>query len=163
VRRPLIYIPFIVGVLWLAGSAAALPPTPPSTAQSTSALAHLTIAAAGPSTGYSRARFGGWETVSGTCDTRETVIRRDGRHVITDAACHATAGTWTSFYDGQVINASSKLDIDHIVPLENAWISGARAWTGAQRHTFANDLKDDQLIAVSASANRSKGDRSPDE
>jgi uncharacterized protein DUF1524 len=56
-----------------------------------------------------------------------------------------------------------RLLIDHIVPLANAWISGARAWTAAQRDAFANDRRDPQLIAVSFSSNRSKGDRSADE
>ena len=83
--------------------------------------------------------------------------------VKTDSACEPTSGTWTSFYDGKPFHDPGKLDIDHVVPLENAWISGARSWTAAERERFANDLTDPQLIAVSASANRSKGDRSPDQ
>jgi hypothetical protein len=53
--------------------------------------------------------------------------------------------------------------IDHVVPLAEAWRSGAAAWNADQRERFANDLVDPQLIAVSASSNRSKGDQDPAE
>jgi cell division septation protein DedD len=47
-----------------------------------------------------------------------------------------------------------------MVPLAEAWRSGAWAWTSKQRQDFANDLTDSRvLIAVTASANRSKGDQ----
>ncbi|WP_028057846.1 HNH endonuclease family protein [Candidatus Solirubrobacter pratensis] len=148
----------------LAGSSAwAAPPAPPSAGRSVVALARLRVAAPGPRSGYTRAKFGGWDSVGDRCDTREEVLRRDGSHVMTDAQCHPIAGRWRSYYDGTIIRSSSKLDIDHVVPLANAWISGARTWTAARRDAFANDLDDPQLIAVSASSNRSKGDRSPDE
>ena len=56
----------------------------------------------------------------------------------------------------------SDLDIDHMVPLKEAWDSGAWNWTAAQRQTFANDLSDPRaLIAVTAGQNRSKSDRDP--
>jgi hypothetical protein len=48
-----------------------------------------------------------------------------------------------------------------MVPLANAWRSGAASWTTDQRSDFANDLDDPQLIAVSATSNRSKGDQDP--
>jgi hypothetical protein len=51
-----------------------------------------------------------------------------------------------------------------MVSLAEAWDSGARAWTAATRQRFANDLGDSRaLVAVTASANRSKGDRDPAE
>jgi hypothetical protein len=141
----------------------ASPPTAPSAKLSTQALARLTVAAPGSRSGYSRAKFGGWNAVADRCDTREVVLRRDGSQVITDDECHATSGRWRSYYDGIIIRSSSGLDIDHVVPLANAWISGARGWTAEQRDAFANDLTDPQLIAVSAGSNRSKGDSGPDE
>ena len=56
------------------------------------------------------------------------------------------------------------MDIDHLVPLKEAHQSGAYAWDQAKRKAFANELKDSEhLIAVAASANRSKGAKDPAE
>jgi 5-methylcytosine-specific restriction endonuclease McrA len=78
--------------------------------------------------------------------------------------CTVATGKWVDAYTGAVFTAASALDIDHVVPLENAWQSGASTWTPAQRLAYANNLdQPEALVAVSASANRSKGDRSPDE
>jgi Protein of unknown function (DUF1524) len=74
----------------------------------------------------------------------------------------AGSGTWRSFYDGLTFTTSSRVDIDHVVPLANAWRSGAKRWRDGRRRAFANDLEDSQLIAVSASSNRSKGDQGPE-
>jgi hypothetical protein len=94
---------------------------------------------------------------------RERVVLRDGRDVHIDDECESVSGSWRSFCDGDVIRDASELDIDHIVPLAQVWRSGARARTPERRKQFANDLVDPQLIAVSASSNRSKGDNGPDE
>ncbi|MCO1575144.1 HNH endonuclease family protein [Crossiella sp. SN42] len=53
------------------------------------------------------------------------------------------------------------MDIDHMVPLAVGWRSGTWAWDNARRRAFANDLASPQLIAVSASSNRSKGNQDP--
>ncbi len=55
------------------------------------------------------------------------------------------------------------MDIDHVVPLSEAWKSGANSWTTAQRQAFANDLTHSQLIAVTDNVNQSKGDQDPAE
>ena len=143
------------------GAANAALPTLPSVATSQQSLNALTVAAEGPMTGYSRSEFPTWITISGACDTRETVLKRDGKNVVTDSACKATSGSWTSAYDGVTITDSSKLDIDHMVPLAEAWRSGAAGWSVDDRKKFANDLTRPQLLAVSASSNRSKGDQDP--
>ncbi|OKJ03334.1 HNH endonuclease family protein [Kitasatospora sp. CB01950] len=145
-----------------AGNAEAALPTPISAATARSYLGLLTVKAE-DRTGYNRDLFPTWITISGTCNTRETVLKRDGSNVVTDASCAATSGTWVSPYDGVTITAASGLDIDHIVPLAEAWDSGASAWTTAQRQAFANDVTRPQLLAVSASTNRSKGDKDPAE
>jgi hypothetical protein len=65
-------------------------------------------------------------------------------------------------YDGVTTTNPSKFDIDHVVPLGEAWVSGARKWTTAKRTTYANDLGYAwSLDAVTAHSNRSKGDRDP--
>ncbi len=127
----------------------------------TAALQALTIAPEGKMAGYSRDRFPHWSSQGDNCDTRETVLQRQGTDVRTDKDCKATAGTWTSPYDGATITDAGKLDIDHTVPLAEAWRSGADKWTDEQRQKFANDLDGSQLLAVSATTNRAKGDQDP--
>ncbi|MGB3444699.1 MAG: HNH endonuclease family protein [Actinophytocola sp.] len=141
--------------------AAATPPGIPSEATARSELAALRVAADGSSSGYSRDMFPHWNTVSGTCNTRETVLKRDGTSVVTDSACAATSGRWYSPYDGVTWSASSDVDIDHVIPLANAWRTGASGWTQTRRTQFANDLTNPQLIAVTDNVNSSKGDQSP--
>ncbi|MEV5983873.1 HNH endonuclease family protein [Streptomyces sp. NPDC052051] len=150
-----------VGVLNGPTASAALP-TPIAASTARTYLSSLTVAAENR-TGYDRSLFPHWITISGTCDTRETVLKRDGSNVVTDSACASISGSWYSEYDGTTVTSSSSLDIDHLVPLAEAWDSGASAWTTAQRQAFANDLTRPQLIAVSASSNRSKGDKDPAE
>ncbi|MGW7310137.1 HNH endonuclease family protein [Streptomyces sp. NPDC054835] len=138
-------------------------PGVPTAAQARARLARLKVAPQGSMTGYSRDRFPHWAEQGDDCNTRETVLARDGRDVRRDAECRAVSGTWTSVYDGRTFTKASGLDIDHTVPLANAWRSGADAWTQEKRKAFANDLTRPQLIAVSAVSNRSKGDQGPDE
>ena len=97
------------------------PPHGPSKSAATTQLAGLTVAAQGPQTGYSRDLFPHWITQSGACNTRETVLKRDGTNVVTDSACASTSGSWFSPYDGATWTAASDVDIDHMVPLSNAW------------------------------------------
>jgi hypothetical protein len=139
----------------------AYPPTPPSASTSQQYLNGLTVRTEGSTDGYSRDLFPHWHTVSGTCNTRETVLKRDGTNVVTNSACESTSGDWYSVYEGVWVDDDSDIDIDHIVPLAEAWRSGANTWTTSRREAFANDLTRAQLIAVSASSNRSKGDQDP--
>ncbi|ONI85605.1 HNH endonuclease [Saccharothrix sp. ALI-22-I] len=122
-------------------------------------LAALTVAPEGKMTGYSRDRFPHWSSQGNSCDTREIVLQRQGADVKTDGQCKAISGTWTSAYDGVVVTDAGDLDIDHMVALAEAWRSGADKWTDEQREKLANDLGGLQLIAVTASSNRSKGDQ----
>ena len=123
-------------------------------------LKKLVVGKAGSMKGYSREKFPHWRSAGANCDVRDSVLKRDGDKV-KFSGCNVVAGTWKSIYDGQVLNSPTKVDIDHVVPLANAWRSGAAAWTTDQRGDFANDLDDPQLVAVSASSNRSKGDQDP--
>ncbi|MFI5762294.1 HNH endonuclease family protein [Streptomyces sp. NPDC051563] len=125
-------------------------------------LASLKVAPPGTMSGYSRDKFTHWAEQGDKCDTREVVLQRDGAKVTRDAQCKAVSGTWKSLYDEVVVTEASKMDIDHMVPLAEGWRSGAAGWDAAKRKAFANDLTHPQLLAVSASSNRSKGDQSPD-
>ncbi|MFG3054223.1 HNH endonuclease family protein [Kitasatospora sp. NPDC048239] len=144
-----------------AGSAQAALPTPVSAATARTYLASISVAAESHDSTYDRALFPHWITIAGTCDTRETVLKRDGSGVVTASNCSATSGNWVSAYDNVTTTSASSFDIDHLVPLAEAWRSGAWAWSTDQRKALANDLTRPQLIAVSASSNRSKGDQDP--
>ncbi|MFE2939941.1 HNH endonuclease [Streptomyces sp. NPDC059255] len=125
-------------------------------------LAGLNVEAPHPMNGYSRTKFPHWATQYGPCDTREVVLQRDSQDVGRDDQCRAVSGTWYSEYDGKTLTASGQADIDHMVPLAAGWRAGADLWDTARRKAFANDLEHSQLLAVSASSNRSKGDQTPD-
>ena len=79
-----------------------------------------------------------------------------------EARCAPTGGERYSPYDDRYLNGARGLDIDHLVPLAEAWDSGAYAWSAAEREAYANDLGDTRAqIAVSAASNRSKADQDP--
>jgi hypothetical protein len=123
-------------------------------------LGQLTVANAGSMRGYSRERFPHWRDTGKNCDVRDTVLERDGTNIKL-SGCNVVGGRWSSVYDKGVFTSPSDVDIDHMVPLANAWRSGADKWEDTKRGDFANDLTRPQLIAVSASSNRSKGDQDP--
>ncbi|MFD5031397.1 HNH endonuclease family protein [Streptomyces sp. NPDC058220] len=149
--------------LLTAPAAQAAMPTPVSASTARSYLSQLTVKAEGSTSGYSRDLFPHWITQSGSCDTREVVLKRDGTNVVQSSTCAATSGSWYSVYDGATWTAASDVDIDHMVPLAEAWTSGASSWSTAQRQSFANDLTRPQLIAVTDNVNQSKSDRDPAE
>ncbi|MFJ4683039.1 HNH endonuclease family protein [Streptomyces sp. NPDC091377] len=146
--------------LFNAPHAAAALPTPVSAATARGYLAQLTVATENR-TGYDRDLFPHWITQSGACNTREVVLKRDGTGVVQDSSCAATSGSWYSPYDGATWSAASDVDIDHLVPLAEAWDSGAGSWTTSRRQSFANDLTRPQLIAVTDNVNQAKGDQDP--
>ncbi|HEX5594673.1 MAG TPA: HNH endonuclease family protein [Micromonosporaceae bacterium] len=126
----------------------------------TALLDQLTVADSGSMKGYSRTRFPHWKKTGVNCNVRDTVLERDGKDVQLDR-CNVVGGEWVSKYDDATLTDPLKVDIDHMVPLANAWRSGADEWDDARRGEFANDLTRPQLFAVSASSNRAKGDQDP--
>ncbi|KAG0057114.1 hypothetical protein BGZ83_001548 [Gryganskiella cystojenkinii] len=110
---------------------------------------------------YDRALFSRWIRISGTCDTRETVLIRDGTNIVIDSNCASVSGSWYSPYDGATWDRTADVDIDHVVPLKEAWASGASSWTTDKRRQFANDLSNPQLMVVTDRVNQAKGDKGP--
>lgn len=149
-------------VLIPAPPAGAYPPDLPAKAVAQAELDALTVRAEGASAPYDRDLFPHWITVDG-CTTRETVLRRDGDGVEVGSDCYPTAGSWYSEYDGETRTSPADIAIDHVVPLAEAWRSGADGWTTDRRRDFANDLTGPQLIAVTAEVNNSKSDKDPAE
>jgi hypothetical protein len=141
-------------------------PQPPAAQTGLEALvAQLVVAEEFPS-GYDRDLFRHWVDASGNgCDARrEVLIAESTTPVTVGAGCSLTGGTWYSAFDGVTTTDPSTFDIDHFVPLKEAWDSGAHAWDSGTRQRFANDLDfAGSLIAVSASSNRSKGANDPAE
>jgi hypothetical protein len=127
------------------------------------ALAQLPLQAE-DRTGYKRTLFRHWvDADRDGCDTRKEVLKDEAVVAPTQGAgCALTGGEWYSPYDDTYFTDAGKLDIDHLVPLAEAWDSGASTWTAAERQAYANDLADARdLIAVSAKSNRSKADQDP--
>jgi hypothetical protein len=115
-------------------------------------------------TGYSRASFKHWiDSDKDGCNTRaEVLIEEAVVKPKVGSKCKLTGGEWISAYDGKRVSNASQLDVDHLVPLAEAWRSGAWKWSSAKRQAYANDLDDARaLIAVTLSSNRSKGDKDP--
>lgn len=111
--------------------------------------------------GYGRAKFGAWATKKG-CNTRVIVLKIESRGPEGAPTCTVISGDWVSPYDDEAVTAPSSLAIDHMVPLPEAWGSGASKWNKATRKAFTNDLGyAGTLIAVTKSVHRSKGDRDP--
>ncbi|MFJ9461333.1 HNH endonuclease family protein [Kitasatospora sp. NPDC101447] len=112
--------------------------------------------------GYERTKFRHWiDADRNGCNTRaEVLIAEAVQAPAIGAKCALEGGVWVSPYDDLVFTDARLLDVDHVVPLAEAWDSGASAWTAGEREAYANDLGDGRsLVAVSARSNRAKADK----
>ncbi|MFE4602014.1 HNH endonuclease family protein [Kitasatospora indigofera] len=115
-------------------------------------------------TGYVRTAFRHWiDADRDGCDTRrEVIIDEAVQAPEVGARCALTGGQWYSPYDAVTVTDAAGLDVDHMVPLAEAWDSGASNWSSTERQAYANDLDEPRaLIAVTAKSNRSKADKDP--
>ena len=100
--------------------------------------------AAEANAGYDRTRyFGRWTDADRDCQySRHEVLIRESAVPprYSSRRCTVTAGRWRPFYDGRTYTLPTQLEIDHLVPVAEAWGSGARRWTQARRVAFYNDL-----------------------
>jgi hypothetical protein len=155
------------------GEMAATAQAPPLADASRRQLSELRVRPAGSMAGYSREEFPhwsdarefGWKLSGGTpdpesCDARDAALIRDGREERVDAYCDVASGSWFDPYGGQTYTDPEDIDIDHIVPLANAWRSGASSWDTVKRESFANVPRD--LLSVDDGLNQSKGDKGPE-
>lgn len=122
---------------------------------------------------YVRSSFGGgWaDSDRNGCNQRDDVLLRDAVEVRTrpQARCDhdVLAGTWVDPYTGRRLTftdlkesgQAQAIQIDHVVPLSEAWRSGASNWSPDRRRAFANDLGN--LLAVDGPTNMSKSDDDP--
>lgn len=122
---------------------------------------------------YDRDEWNHWVSVNGCWDVRNEVLynQADGPVVLLDRsknvtsdkaqACSIKSGTWVDPYTGSTFTDPGGLDIDHMIPLKYAANHGGQAWDSARKQEFANSMSGNHLLAVSASANRSKSDKGP--
>jgi len=147
------------------GEAEVEAPEPGASRPALALLATMTVRERGAKLGYARDQFGpAWaDTDRNGCDTRNDMLRRDlagasprpGTH-----GCVVLSGTLPDPYTRRQIvferGGASEVDIDHVVALGNAWVTGAADWPFKQRLALANDPLN--LLAVEAAANRAKSD-----
>ncbi len=141
-------------------------PSPPSASVSSrDFLAPLVINdRPSPQGAYDRDAWSHWDDTDGDgCDARQQALiaASISPPQVDYYRCQVIAGDWFSAYDGVSTDDPSDFDVDHLVPLANAHQSGGWAWDAPTRRLFANAQVN--LWPVSASSNRSKGSRTPDE
>lgn len=127
---------------------------------------------------YDRYTWKHWDNVAPCWTVREEVLYRDAvkddKLTILDSnkvrtsdkskACYIVGGTWVDPYTGETFTNPEDLDIDHVVALGYAARGGGNEWDATKKQQYANDLTNPRhLLAVSASANRSKSDKGPGE
>lgn len=154
-------------------ASAAAEPTPATPAavssEALTALDELKVAARGTMSDYDReGLFGGWIDADGDCeDTRQEILNRDLDDVVSADGCTVDSGvldpdpytaTTIDFVRGPA--TSSDVQIDHVVSLGNAWITGARNLTPDERVELANDPLN--LLAVDGPTNQAKSDKAAD-
>lgn len=125
-------------------------------------LEKLEIKGRAPKTGYTRKQFGnGWGKING-CSVREVILARDLTYEKIDEKCRVASGVLNDVYTGKTIHfqsgekSSSKVQIDHVVALSDAWQKGAQQLSPGEREKLANDPLN--LLAVDGPANQAKGD-----
>jgi hypothetical protein len=91
-------------------------------------------------TGYERTKFKHWTDADRDgCNTRMEVLKAEAVTApVQGPNCVLTGGSWYSPYDDRYLDSASKLDVDHLVPLAEAWDSGASQWTAKERELYAN-------------------------
>jgi hypothetical protein len=160
-RRTVLALVLASGLVWIPTSAHAETYSAPFM----TAISDLTVATE-VRTGYDRDLFPHWIDADGDgCNTRNEVLIAEADDPVTvGSGCSLSGGRWFSYYDRVSWTNPSDIDIDHMVPLAEAWDSGARTWTTSVRQSFANDLGDSRtLVGVTDNVNQEKGDQDPRE
>jgi hypothetical protein len=154
--------------LTLTGIAATTAPVSATTTtiSARSLLARVASAPESGSSTYVRDKFAYPMDANGDCqNTRAEVLLAETKASVTYTTashCYVKTGKWYSYYDGVYVTQASALQIDHLVPLHQAWVSGARSWTNSERTRFGNDLAyGPSLVAVTSRTNQSKSDQDP--
>lgn len=121
-----------------------------------------------PTEPYKRdVHFGGWlrDNRADSClNTRGKVLVRDSVTTPTFSAngCTVQKGTWNDPYTGRPHLTASSIQIDHLVALKNAYMTGAHEWNFAKRCLYANYMGNQfHLLSVDGPENLKKSDHTP--
>ena len=148
-----------------AASLAEPPTTPAPTTFDTRAVLEPLVVDDRPSPDrpYRREEWPHWDDIDGNgCDGREdALLRASQQPAQVGDGCRVLSGSWVSPYDGVATSDPADIQIDHLVPLADAFASGGWRWEVGRRRLFANDQQ--ELIAASAASNQAKGSKAPDE
>lgn len=115
--------------------------------------------------------YGGWINEDGPANcynTRAEVLLRDSEpnervHFAPRNKCMVAKAKWKDPYSGTQFKLANAVQVDHVVPLKAAYLSGAHAWNKNRRCRYANFLNDPtHLLTVSGHENMSKGDAGPE-
>ena len=117
---------------------------------------------------YDRGAWKHWVDKDGDCqDARQEVLVAESLVPVTfetDRKCRVATGRWWAPHLGHHLGNPSQVDVDHHVPLKNAHLSGAWAWSPQKKEEYANYLgEENHLVAISSRHNRSKGAWGPEE
>ena len=148
------------------GTEPATTPTPASPQTKTLVLTVAEVPADIPD--YDRDDWRHWTDEDGDCqDARQEVLIEESLEPVTyetDRECRVATGQWWAPHLGHHLGNPSHIDVDHHVPLKNAHLSGAWAWSPEMKEEYANYLgEENHLVAISSRHNRSKGARGPEE
>jgi hypothetical protein len=111
--------------------------------------------------------FGSWvknSSDSNCYSTRAKVLIRDSKKSVTfkDNNCTVDSGEWLDPYSLETLTNAQDMQIDHMVPLKDAYISGAYKWTYQARCLYGNYLGyKAHLISAYGEENNQKGDQTP--
>lgn len=124
-------------------------------------LSELEVKGRAPKTGYKREEFyNGWPTVEG-CSLRQRILKREFGDTAVLEGCTVVAGEFDEPYTGERMvfkdkKEVSKIQIDHVVALSDAWQKGAQYLSQEVRYEIATDPLN--LLAVDGPANEQKSD-----
>jgi hypothetical protein len=107
---------------------------------------------------YNRKEWKHWIDIDKNCiDTRNEILKSRSLIEVTlnPKGCKVASGEWDDFYYPEKLLLAKNIDIDHLIPLKNAHISGGSEWSSEEKKVFANDPEN--LVVTNLKYNRQKG------
>lgn len=109
---------------------------------------------------YKRSLYGRWQDDDNNClNTRHEILKARSLVPVVIKNCKVVTGKWADYYFNEFHTKSSEVEIDHLVPLKEAHISGAYKWSRDKKIKFSNDLEN--LVITSTKYNSQKGAQTP--